>query len=153
MAVVYLLLYFKTGSPLFLQERVGRHQQPFTIIKFRTMPLDTPSVGTHLVDQASLPPFFLFLRKYKIDEFPQFINVMKGEMGLVGPRPCLFNQTVLIEARDANGVFAVRPGITGLAQINGVDMSTPQKLAEWDREMIQTMSVGNYFRYLLRTFF
>lgn len=115
------------------------------------MPVNTQSVATHLVGASSVTKLGSFLRKTKLDELPQLINVVKGEMSLVGPRPCLFNQKELIDARQARGVFQVLPGVTGLAQVNEIDMSTPEKLAEWDEKMIQTMSLKNYFTYLIQT--
>ncbi|ASA55954.1 sugar transferase [Vibrio gazogenes] len=151
MLCVCIAGYFDTKSPIFTQTRVGRYQKPFTLIKFRTMPPDTQSVATHLVGSASVTKFGSFLRKTKIDELPQLINVLKGEMSLVGPRPCLFNQTQLIEARENRGVFNVLPGITGLAQVNEVDMSTPELLAEMDQNMIQTMNIRHYFLYIIQT--
>ena len=154
-APVLLLLgligLFDTGSPIFRQQRVGRDQQPFTLVKFRTMTKGTASVATHLASSASITPFGRFLRKTKLDELPQLWNVLKGEMSLVGPRPGLFNQAELTVAREKQGVFAVRPGITGLAQVNEIDMSTPELLAEVDRRMIDSMSLKNYFRYILLT--
>ncbi|OEE68098.1 lipid carrier--UDP-N-acetylgalactosaminyltransferase [Enterovibrio norvegicus FF-33] len=143
--------YFDTKSPIFCQTRVGKNQKPFTLIKFRTMAPDTASVATHLASASSVTKFGAFLRKTKLDELPQLINVVKGEMSLVGPRPCLFNQEELIKARQAKGVFDVLPGVTGLAQVNDIDMSTPQKLADWDQRMIQTLSVKNYFTYIIQT--
>ncbi|MEZ9525744.1 sugar transferase [Enterovibrio norvegicus] len=143
--------YFDTKSPIFRQVRVGKNQQPFTLIKFRTMSPDTKSVATHLASQSSVTKFGAFLRKTKLDELPQLVNVLKGEMSLVGPRPCLFNQKELIEAREKNGVFDVLPGITGLAQVNAIDMSTPNELADWDKRMIESMSLKNYFTYIIQT--
>lgn len=143
--------FFDTGSPLFRQERVGRHLKPFTLVKFRTMSVDTASVATHLANASSVTPFGRFLRRTKLDELPQLWNVLKGEMSLVGPRPGLFNQAELTEARSSMGVFNVRPGITGLAQVNGIDMSTPQHLAEVDAEMINDLSIANYFRFIVLT--
>ncbi|MBX9447666.1 sugar transferase [Dickeya chrysanthemi] len=151
MLIVYVLGLFDTGSPVFIQQRVGRHQRPFNLIKFRTMAVATESVATHLASRSSVTRLGAFLRKTKLDELPQLINVLKGEMSLVGPRPCLFNQQELIAERQARGVFEVLPGITGLAQVNAIDMSTPQKLAEWDQKMIQTLSVKHYFTYLIQT--
>ncbi len=115
------------------------------------MPVETKSVATHLVGASSVTKLGAFLRKTKLDELPQLWNVLKGEMSLVGPRPCLFNQQELIDERQARGVFDVRPGITGLAQVNEIDMSTPQKLAEWDQRMIQSLSLRSYFTYILQT--
>ena len=143
--------YLDTGSPLFIQERVGKNKKPFRLIKFRTMKVATESVASHLVDNTSITKLGKVLRKTKLDELPQLINVLKGEMSLVGPRPNLFNQKDLIEAREKMGVYDVLPGITGLAQLSGVDMSTPEYLAEKDKEMIDNMSVENYFSYILST--
>ncbi|QYM97234.1 sugar transferase [Dickeya ananatis] len=151
MLIVYVLGLFDTGSPVFIQQRVGRNQRPFNLIKFRTMAVATESVATHLASRSSVTRLGAFLRKTKLDELPQLINVLRGEMSLVGPRPCLFNQQELIAERQARGVFDVLPGITGLAQVNAIDMSTPQKLAEWDQKMIQTLSVKHYFTYLVQT--
>ncbi|WP_369600005.1 sugar transferase [Hahella sp. SMD15-11] len=143
--------YIDTGSPIFRQQRVGRHKKPFVLVKFRTMRPDTESVATHLANAAAVTPLGRFLRRTKLDELPQLWNVLKGEMSLVGPRPGLFNQHDLTEARDRLGVYEVRPGITGLAQIQGIDMSTPELLAATDKEMIDTMSLTNYCRYIILT--
>ncbi|ODB36819.1 lipid carrier--UDP-N-acetylgalactosaminyltransferase [Pseudoalteromonas sp. BMB] len=151
LVLLYLVGLFDTGSPIFTQERVGRNKKPFTLVKFRTMKLDTASVASHLASTASITPFGGFLRKTKLDELPQLWNVLKGEMSLVGPRPGLFNQEELTAARDAKNVFDVRPGITGLAQVNEIDMSTPELLAKTDREMIDTLNLSNYFKYILMT--
>ena len=148
---IYLLGLFDTGAPLFLQERVGRDRRPFTLVKFRTMALDTASVASHLASSASITRIGRFLRKTKLDELPQLWNVFKGEMSLVGPRPNLFNQDELIAEREALGVYAVRPGITGIAQINHIDMSTPRLLAQTDAVMIRSMSAPLYFKLLLQT--
>ncbi|WP_439437666.1 sugar transferase [Salinivibrio costicola] len=149
--VIAVLGYFDTGAPIFRQTRVGRNQQPFTLVKFRTMPIHTRSMATHLVSASDVTRLGRFLRRTKLDELPQLINVLRGEMSLVGPRPCLFNQTELIEAREQRGIFDVRPGITGLAQINGIDMSDPTKLAQWDHDMLATLSLKQYFFYIIAT--
>lgn len=142
---------FDTGSPIFRQVRVGRHRKPFTLVKFRTMKVDTASVATHLASSASITRFGQFLRKTKLDELPQLWNVLKGEMSLVGPRPGLFNQEELTAERAKRGVFDVRPGITGLAQVSEIDMSTPALLAETDQKMIQSLTVVDYFKYIFMT--
>ncbi|MBE7373013.1 sugar transferase [Pseudomonas lopnurensis] len=149
--VLTIVGLFDTGSPIFRQVRVGRHQKPFTLVKFRTMKVDTASVATHLASSASITRFGHFLRKTKLDELPQLWNVLKGEMSLVGPRPGLFNQQELTEERAKRGVFDVRPGITGLAQVNEIDMSTPALLAETDQKMIQSLTLVDYFKYILMT--
>tara|TARA_R100000049_G_C1956828_1_gene114271 strand:- start:1738 stop:2259 length:522 start_codon:yes stop_codon:yes gene_type:complete len=142
---------FDTGSPIFRQVRVGRHQQPFTLVKFRTMRVDTASVATHLASSASITRFGHFLRKTKLDELPQLWNVLKGDMSLVGPRPGLFNQEELTAERATRGVFDVRPGITGLAQVSEIDMSTPALLAETDQKMIRSLTLVDYFKYIFMT--
>ncbi|MGE8502079.1 MAG: sugar transferase [Pseudomonas sp.] len=149
--VIYLVGLFDTGAPLFRQERVGRHQKPFTLVKFRTMRVGTASVASHLASTTSITRLGGFLRRTKLDELPQLWNVLKGEMSLVGPRPGLFNQDELTRERAARGVFDVRPGITGLAQVSNIDMSTPGLLAETDQKMIQNLSVGDYFKYIFMT--
>lgn len=149
--LIYLIGLFDTGSPVFCQERVGRKQKPFTLIKFRTMSVDTASVASHLASAASITKLGGFLRKTKLDELPQLWNVLTGDMSLVGPRPGLFNQIELTAERESRGVFAARPGITGLAQVNDIDMSTPRLLAETDAQMLAELSVINYFRYILQT--
>lgn len=151
LVLLWLMGFWDTGSPLFCQQRVGRNQRPFVLVKFRTMRPDTASVATHLADASAITPFGRFLRRTKLDELPQLWNVLKGEMSLVGPRPCLFNQEALIAERAERGVFDVRPGITGLAQVQGIDMSTPRLLAETDDQMIKTLTLFNYFKYILLT--
>ena len=150
--MVALGCYLDTGSPIFRQTRVGRHKQAFTLIKFRTMTPTTESVASHLVDAQAITPFGCWLRKSKIDELPQLINVLKGEMSLVGPRPNLFNQHAMICARDAHDIYAALPGITGLAQLHRIDMSTPDRVAETDRKMLDTLTVSQYCKYIAMTF-
>jgi O-antigen biosynthesis protein WbqP len=145
--------YFDTVSPIFRQERVGKGKRPFRLVKFRSMHINAPSVATHLANVSSITTFGSFLRKSKLDELPQLWNVFVGEMSLVGPRPNLFNQVELIQERDSRGVYTVRPGITGLAQINKIDMSTPQLLAETDAKMIQELNTLGYFKYIFLTVF
>jgi O-antigen biosynthesis protein WbqP len=149
--VLLIIGYFDTGSPIFLQERVGKGMKPFHLMKFRSMHINTPSVATHLASASSITPFGSFLRKSKLDELPQLWNVFIGDMSLVGPRPNLFNQEELIHERDSRGVYSVRPGITGLAQINKIDMSTPQRLAKTDAKMIQELNALGYFKYIFLT--
>lgn len=149
--LIFLLGLFDTGSPVFTQERVGRNKKPFVLVKFRTMKVDTASVASHLASSASITQMGHFLRKTKLDELPQLWNVLKGEMSLVGPRPGLFNQEELTQERGERGVYNVRPGITGLAQINEIDMSTPKLLAETDRKMIDELNLTSYFKYIFLT--
>ena len=153
LAILYVIGLFDTGSPVFRQERVGRQKKPFTLVKFRTMKVDTASVASHLANTASITRFGRFLRRTKLDELPQLWNVLKGEMSLVGPRPCLFNQEELISERELRAVLAARPGITGLAQVNDIDMSTPRLLAETDQKMLANLTVRAYFKYIFMTVF
>lgn len=151
LVLLTIIGYFDTRSPIFRQVRVGRNQQPFTLVKFRTMKVDTASVASHLASASSITPFGHFLRRTKLDELPQLWNVLTGDMSLVGPRPGLFNQEELIAERAQRGVYNARPGITGLAQVNEIDMSTPQLLAETDQKMISSLTLADYFRYIFMT--
>lgn len=151
LGILAIIGWFDTRSPLFLQPRVGRNQQVFTLVKFRTMRVGTASVATHLASSSAITSFGHFLRRTKLDELPQLWNVLTGEMSLIGPRPCLPNQHKLISERKKLGVFNARPGITGLAQVQGIDMSTPEKLARIDAQMLQNLTIKNYFAYILQT--
>ncbi|MEF2072228.1 sugar transferase [Consotaella aegiceratis] len=139
------------GPGIFAQERVGRHRRSFVCYKLRTMARDTVSAPSHETPATSLTPLGRRLRATKLDELPQLWNVLKGDMSLVGPRPCLPIQTVLIEERDRLGALSVRPGITGLAQVQGVDMSDPVRLAAIDAEYVRTRSFIGDLRLLLAT--
>lgn len=151
LVLVFVLGLFDTGAPIFRQQRVGRHQRPFMLVKFRTMTRDTASVASHLASASAITRFGRFLRRTKLDELPQLWNVLWGQMSLVGPRPCLFSQTELISEREARGVYAHRPGITGLAQISDIDMSTPQLLAITDARMLAGLTLRRYFQYIFMT--
>ncbi|WPL16905.1 putative sugar transferase EpsL [Thiorhodovibrio winogradskyi] len=153
MLVLVLVGYLDTGSPFFRQERVGRYQKPFVLVKFRTMRPGTASVATHLASVEDITPLGQFLRRTKLDELPQLWNVLKGEMSLVGPRPCLLDQRELIAERAQRGVYEARPGITGLAQVNKIDMSTPVLLAETDAKMMSALTTADYFGYIFHTLF
>ena len=150
--IIFLFLgWIQFKSPIFVQKRVGKNFKIFKIFKFKTMPVNT-YMATHLVDKCSLPKYGIFLRKTKIDELPQLFNVLKGDMSLVGPRPCLLNQKKLIAERKKKNIFKIRPGITGLAQIKKVDMSKPEKLSQLDYEMIKKFNLIGYFKYIILTF-
>lgn len=120
------------GPAIFAQTRIGREGKAFTCYKFRTMALGTKQAGTHEVSQSAVTPLGAKLRRWKIDELPQLWNVFWGDMALIGPRPCLPSQTELVAGRRAAGVLTIRPGISGLAQVAGIDMSDPARLVEWD---------------------
>ncbi len=149
--VIYFVGWFINRSPIFVQQRVGRNQKPFILVKFRTMHLNTQSVATHLVDASANTTFGNFLRRTKLDELPQLWNVLQGDMSLVGPRPCLLNQSEVIAERAALGVFNFSPGITGLSQVRGIDMSTPLLLAKTDAQMLKELNIFKYFKYIFLT--
>lgn len=117
------------------------------------MALGTRVAGTHEVSAASVTSVGKFLRSSKLDELPQLWNVLRGEMSLVGPRPCLPVQEELIEERRKRGVLEVLPGITGLAQVEGIDMSDPQKLASRDADYTNSRSFGLDLKIIARTLF
>lgn len=149
--LLFLTFIFQPGSPLYFQSRVGRGEKTFTLLKLRTMKPGTPVQGTHEVRAGAITLWGRLLRDLKLDEIPQLWNVLKGEMSLVGPRPCLPNQKDLIRKRRSKGIFHVRPGITGLAQISGVDMSSPAQLVEMDAQMLARLDVRSYFKTLACT--
>ena len=133
LALVWLAVRLTSPGPaIFAQPRVGQGERLFVCYKFRTMRAGSPQAGTHEVSPSYITPIGRFLRRTKIDELPQIWNIARGEMSLVGPRPCLPSQTELIDWRRKLDVFRCRPGITGLAQVEGVDMSEPEKLARLD---------------------
>ena len=134
--VVLAVRLTSNGPVLFRTQRVGKGNKLFTMYKFRTMQMDTPQVATHLLKEPDqfLTPIGKILRRTSLDELPQLINVVRGEMSLVGPRPALFNQDDLIALRTAGGVHEMTPGVTGWAQVNGRDeLPIPEKvkLDEW----------------------
>src|SRR6195952_2583872 len=139
------------GPAIFRQVRVGKGGQPFTCYKFRTMYSVTANLPTHEVLSSSVTRLDERLRRFKIDELPQLCNVLIGYMSLVGPRPCLPSQVDLVEARRRLGVLEVRPGITGLAQVNGVDMSDPNRLAGIDAQYVRTQSLSNDLKLIWAT--
>jgi O-antigen biosynthesis protein WbqP len=150
-----LVLAIRLGSPgpaIFRQTRVGRHGEPFVCLKLRTMFQDAPELPTHMSSAARVTPLGRQLRRWKLDELPQLWNVLVGEMSFVGPRPCLPSQTELVEERKKRGVLTLRPGITGLAQIRGVDMSDPVALATLDAAYIGKAGLRQDLDILVKTF-
>ena len=150
-----LMLAIKLDSPgpiLFKQQRVGMHKTHFNILKFRTMRIDTPKdMPTHLLSNPEqyITKVGKFLRKTSLDELPQIINILKGDMSIIGPRPALWNQYDLLEERDKYGANDVIPGLTGWAQINGRDeLEIPVK-ARLDGEYVKKMS----FAFDVKCFF
>lgn len=137
--------------PIFFQTRLGFHERPFRLLKLRTMHVSTPSLASHQVGANNILATGRLLRRFKIDELPQIWNVLNGTMSFVGPRPGLPNQLELTEARRRHGVFALTPGITGVAQIRGIDMSTPERLAEVDADYGGRWSLALDLRILWAT--
>lgn len=149
--IIAIILFFEHGKPLFIQTRVGRNQAQFRLVKFRSMSPKAADLPTHEVSADLITRTGKFIRATKLDELPQLWNVLKGEMSLVGPRPCLPTQEELINEREALGVFKLRPGITGPAQVKNIDMSTPKKLALEDSLMVDSLTLGSYLKYVLLT--
>lgn len=154
MVIVAIIIRLSSPGPaLFPQQRVGRNEKPFTCYKFRTMHVGTEQRATHEVSKSAITSAGKILRRFKIDELPQLWNVLRGEMSLVGPRPCLPIQKELVEERRKRGVYTLRPGITGLAQVQDVNMSSPRKLAEIDADYLNRQSFGLDLGIILRTIF
>ena len=148
-----LMIIIEDGMPVFfIQERVGKNNVIFKIIKIRTLKREAPNTGTHQLDQKYQLICGKLFRKIKLDEFPQLINVLKGDINLIGPRPGLISQSELTEFRSAKGIYEIKPGITGLSQVLGYDMSDPLKLAEVDKLYIENKSIYMDFLILLGTF-
>jgi lipopolysaccharide/colanic/teichoic acid biosynthesis glycosyltransferase len=152
--VLLIWIIIKLDSPgpgLFAQIRVGRNGSLFTCYKLRTMKLGTLQIGTHELSAGHITRLGGFLRKFKIDEIPQVINILRGEMTLVGPRPCLPVQTHLISERKKLGVLDVLPGITGLSQVQNIDMSNPEILAQSDAKYLNLRSILLDFKIIIAT--
>ena len=143
------------GPILFKQKRVGIHKSLFLIYKFRTMRIDTPKdVPTHLLENPEqyITKVGKFLRKTSLDELPQIVNILKGDMAIVGPRPALWNQYDLIEERDKYGANDILPGLTGWAQINGRDELEIEEKARLDGEYVEKMGFFFDIKCMVKTF-
>lgn len=152
LAIIWLAVRLQSAGPgIFAQKRVGHGGRIFTCYKFRTMAEGSPNVGTHEASTALVTPIGKFLRRTKLDELPQAFNILLDQMSFVGPRPCLPNQSEVIAERDKLGVLAAKPGITGLAQINQVDMSEPERLAQWDQRYMKLQSLRLDLTILIKT--
>ncbi|MEM7047933.1 MAG: sugar transferase [Pseudomonadota bacterium] len=151
--LLFLLIigWLDTRAPLFCYERVGQYQKSFVLIKFRTMRLGAPVVASHLADASAITRWGHFLRHFKLDELPQLFNVLKGEMSMVGPRPCLRSQADVIEQRAKHGIYDVRPGITGLAQMRGIDSSRIRAMVAAEAKMMEKLNLRYYFWCIIVT--
>ena len=139
------------GPALFVQKRAGRRHEPFSIYKFRTMRVGTPSLSTEEMQQSVISPITRiggFLRRTSLDELPQLINIFRGEMSFVGPRPALLTQTHVLEMRENIGVQQLTPGITGYAQVTGRDDLDDQEKVSRDAEYMQRLSLAEDIRIL-----
>ena len=153
-AISAFLILLEDGRPVFfIQKRIGKDLKIFNIYKLRTMYKTTPSLGTHEVDKSNYLKIGSFLRLTKVDELPQLINFIKGELLLIGPRPGLDTQLKLKEERLKRKVFSVIPGISGLGQVLGYDMSDPVKLSKIDALYISNKNIELDLKILIATFF
>ncbi len=142
MIIIAILIKLDSKGPaLFKQQRVGQNGNIFTCLKFRTMTVGTKHVPTHESSTCSITKIGNILRRSKLDELPQLINVLFGQMALVGPRPGLPNHEELTEARMKTGALDILPGITGLSQVEGLDMSSPTLLAERDGDYAKSKNM------------
>ncbi len=145
LCIMFIIKIDSKGPIFFKQKRIGKDKREFYIFKFRTMKIDTPKdMPTHLLDQ---PEVFItrvgkLLRKSSLDELPQLFNILMGQMSFIGPRPALWNQYDLIEERDKVNANAVKPGITGLAQVNGRDELSIEEKAKYDGEYIEDICMA-----------
>ena len=146
-----LVRFSSRGPTIFSQTRIGLNEQPFTCYKLRSMYIDTRDAPSHETSASAVTPIGAWLRRLKLDELPQLWNILLGDMSFVGPRPCLPSQVELIEARRIRGLYAIRPGITGIAQVAGIDMSDPQRLAEVDAGYLANMSMATDVRLMVAT--
>lgn len=155
LVITIILKIVSPGPALYWSQRVGLNNCLFNMPKFRTMKVGTPAVATHLLQDSNshLFPFGSFLRKTSLDEIPQLISILKGDMVFVGPRPALFNQDDLIEKRTQYNVHKVKPGVTGWAQINGRDELSIDEKVKFDYEYILNKSFLFDIKILLKTFF
>lgn len=153
LALVVAVRLDSEGPGIFRQTRVGLNGRLFTCYKLRTMTSGTPNLPSHEMGAAHITKLGHMLRRTKLDELPQLWNIVRGEMSFVGPRPCLPTQTELIELRREKNVLTLRPGITGIAQVRGIDMSEPSRLAAADAEYVADQSLGGDLVLIWRTVF
>jgi len=140
------------GPALFVQQRVGRGFAPLNLMKFRSMPVNTPNLPRTEAGAVKVNKVGKFIRRTNLDELPQLIHIFRGEMSLIGPRPALFSQTELNAMRQSNGALTCRPGLTGLAQVNAYDGMTDREKADWDGRYASRISLIGDVSIVLRTF-
>ena len=151
--LVALVIRLQDGGPaIFRQSRVGRFGQPFTLFKFRSMPVSTPNLPSAQAGQVTITPFGRLIRRTNLDELPQLFNILRGEMSLIGPRPALASQAGLLRMREQASVMQARPGLTGLAQINSYDGMSEAEKVEWERRYVADISFAGDMGIVARTF-
>lgn len=150
--IALLILIFDYGPVIFTQTRVGRNGQPFKFYKFRSMPVGTKNVASDQLGQIKLTWIGKLLRRSNLDELPQLFNILLGDMSVVGPRPPIPTQTQLIESRRANGALAVRPGLTGLAQVSSYSGMPVEEKAGYDGQYARHITLAGDVRIVFRTF-
>jgi len=157
---IYIIIYFAVllidGHPIFFkQKRIGKNNKTFYLYKFRSMKISTGDIPTHLLNKPSefLTHTGKLLRKYSLDELPQIINIFKGDICFVGPRPALYNQKDLIELRTKNSVHKVMPGVTGWAQVNGRDLLSIEEKVKFDIYYCQNASLILDIKIIFKTIF
>ncbi|RGO17497.1 sugar transferase [Bacillus cereus] len=153
--LIAIIIKLDSKGPIFFkQKRIGINGEIFLIYKFRSMKIDTPNLAT---DKLGDPNAYVtrigrFLRKTSLDELPQLFNILVGDMAIVGPRPALYNQYELIDARDKKKINSIRPGLTGYAQVMGRDFITDEKKVEYDEYYCKNISIILDIKIILRTF-
>lgn len=153
--IIGILIYLEDGGPIFFeQKRVGQNCSFFMIIKFRTMKREAPNVATHLLENPEKYVLKIgkLLRKYSLDELPNLLNIINGDMVFVGPRPALFNQEDLMELRVAGGIESLKPGLTGWAQINGRDEISITLKVQFEKEYLDRKSIWFDILIIFKTF-
>lgn len=139
------------GPIIFKQKRIGQYGKEFLFLKFRSMQVNTPNVVSTEVRKLNITPIGKIIRRINLDEIPQMINVLKGDMSIIGPRPCLPNQESLIALRKANGSINLKPGLTGWAQVNAYDFMPETEKADFDGEYYKKLSLWMDVKIVFRT--
>lgn len=151
--ITAIIIFFQDFGPfIFKQNRVGKEGRLFKFYKFRSMPINTPNVQSSETNKLKVTPFGKFIRRSNIDELPQLINIIKGDMSIIGPRPPIPTQENLVKLRAENGALKCRPGLTGLAQVNAYDFMPEAEKAKWDGIYASDISFRNDFTIVLKTF-
>lgn len=153
MLLVAVAVRLEDGGPaLFRQKRIGRHGRAFLFYKFRSMPVNTANVPSHMAGRLKVTRVGRIIRRTNLDELPQLFNILRGEMSFVGPRPALPQQEDVCHLRSRTGADRCVPGLTGLAQVNSFDGMTPEQKVAWDSRYSRSLTFRADLEILLRTF-